>query len=245
MSVAGVRVVEFGTNPALTGSVMRQQHWSAHRALNASDLTQCSKTTGDRLRDMSSLGDVWIQINTQIANTANGLDCVGLSKAAHLGVDLGDGQTHTKELRSWRHLILKTVRPHPCGHIVNTLSFSFLESQGRNRMSETCIGEQKPYVWVSSAYRWDCRSLSNTSLIRSAMSSRKRKKVLAAKIITPPEIELLPHNSFGNDMEQIAEEVDSLTEYVIISLSSFIFRLLLNTMLRLRMRNHCVAVTGK
>jgi len=77
---------------------------------------------------MSSQGDVRIQVDSQIANTADWLDCVAADGKGHIWeLTLVTARCTPKNF-GLGGIQLETVQPHTRGHVVDTLSYSFLES---------------------------------------------------------------------------------------------------------------------
>ena len=89
--------------------------------------------SGDGPRDVSSHGDVRVEVNSQIADATDRLDYVGADSKRYIWeLTLSTGG-RTPENFSFGGIQLQTVRPHPCGYVVNALSYFFLESHGSIR----------------------------------------------------------------------------------------------------------------
>ena len=80
---------------------------------------QCSETTGGSPRDVSSHGEIRVGVNSQIADATDRLDYVGAdSKRYTCELTLTTGG-RTPENFSFGGIQLQTVRPHPCGYVVD------------------------------------------------------------------------------------------------------------------------------
>ena len=87
---------------------------------------------------MSSHGDVPVEVNSQIADATDRLDYVGADNKRYIWeLTLTTGGRSPKNF-SFGGIQLQTVRPHPCGYVVDA-DISSWRATARS-------GEQEPYI---------------------------------------------------------------------------------------------------